>query len=296
MQKIAFTLFKLFSYCLAVLPLRLQYFIAWIFYLKLYFIFRYRRKVVRNNLKNSFPLKSKNEILKLEKTFYRYFAELFIEINALTRLKKKELSKRFTVKNPDVLSKYFHEGKSIVAVMGHYGNWEWFSFLPQLIEHKVLAIYKPLLNPQFDRFFKNIRERFGTETVPMAAIYKTLLGYHKSQTPVMTLFIADQSPKRSDIRYWAKFLNQDTALFLGPEKIAQKLNQVVVFIKVRRSGRGFYELEFIPLSEKPKELSEREITLLHVKELEKMIEEEPAFWLWTHKRWKHKPPQKKEND
>ena len=171
--------------------------------------------------------------------------------------------------------------------MAHYGNWEWSSPIPFFIPHKILAIYKPLRNKYFDSYIKKNRERFGARTIPMEKIFRVLAEYQEKGIPTLTYFIADQRPRWAHIQHWIKFLNQDTPVILGAEKISKKFDHAVVFLDIKKVKRSYYEAEFILLYENSRKTKNHEITEKYFKTLENRIKEEPEYWLWTHKRWKH---------
>jgi len=243
--------------------------------------------LVNNNIKNSFPEKSEKEISQISKKFYRHFCDTFIETIAFPFMKQKELMQRYKIKNPELCNQLFEEGKSITLLMGHFGNWEWSSLLPLSLKHKIYAIYKPLHNKQFDKFFKNNREKFGLKAVPMEKIFRVLAEGQKNNEKNMTYFLADQRPRWAQIQHWTTFMNQDTPVILGPEKISKKLNNSVVFFKIIPEKRGYYKIEFHLLFKNAKETKNYEITEGYLQILEETIKENPAYWLWTHHRWKH---------
>jgi KDO2-lipid IV(A) lauroyltransferase len=195
--------------------------------------------------------------------------------------------KKITYKNPELLNELHGKGKQVMAVLGHYGNWEYMSTLALTIDYPVVAIYKPLHNEYIDRMMQRNRNTFGVITVPMEKIARRLIEYHKSNTPVLTLNLGDQRPLYHQIQYWTKFMGRDTPMFLGTEKLARKLDAAVVFLKIRKLKRGRYEMEAELICESPEDLEPFEITNRHVAILEDLIREEPAYWLWSHKRWKH---------
>ncbi|MGC9341791.1 MAG: lysophospholipid acyltransferase family protein, partial [Bacteroidales bacterium] len=272
---------------LSIFPVRWLYVFSSLLYPIIYYIIPYRKKLVFKNLQNSFPEKPKSEIRKIAKEFYHHLCDSFVESVVESTLSKQELLKRFKVKNPEVCNNLYQEGKSISLLMAHYGNWEWSSIMPEYIRHKVLAIYKPLRNKYFDRYIKKSRERFGVRTVAMEKILRVLTEYKNQSIPTLTYFIADQRPRWAQIQHWIKFLNQDTPVILGAEKISKKLNHAVVFLDIRKTGRGYYEVEFKLLYEDPGQTDIFEITEKYYEILEERIKKEPEFWLWTHKRWKH---------
>jgi KDO2-lipid IV(A) lauroyltransferase len=201
-------------------------------------------------------------------------------------MKEEDLTSRIFFKNPEVLSKYFKEGKSVVAIAAHYGNWEWTAGLGKSAKHHTIAIYKPLSNPLFNQFMKDHRAKFGTELVSMRDSIRVLLEYKKTGIPTLSLFIADQSPVWEEIQYWTKFMNQETPVYLGPEKIATRFNMAVVFLKVNPLSKGIYEVEIIPVTEDASREENFFVTEKHVELLENTIRERPEFWLWSHRRWK----------
>ena len=172
--------------------------------------------------------------------------------------------------------------------MAHYGNWEWSTFLAVQLKHMILPIYKQLHNKYLDNRVKNDREKYGVKTVPMEKILRTLIEYDKEKQPVMVYFLADQRPLMAKIQHWTSFLNQDTPVVMGPEKIARKFNHAAVFLKVKVVKRGYYEATLVPLFENTEDLPDFAIIEKYYEELEGMIKDEPCYWLWTHNRWKHK--------
>ena len=200
---------------------------------------------------------------------------------------EKEILKRFVYRNPEVCNSLFEKGKSILLLMGHYGNWEWCSTMPIYLKHEVLAIYKPLHNSYYDRFIRKNREKYGVVTVPTDKTLRVMTDYHAKNIPILTMFLADQRPRLAQIQHWIRFLNQDTPVILGPEKIARRLDEAVVFFNVIPVKRGYYEVEFDLLFENPSETEIYQITEAYFSRLEQMIVKKPPYWLWSHKRWRH---------
>jgi Kdo2-lipid IVA lauroyltransferase/acyltransferase len=285
---------KLFSYLgvvliyfFAFLPFPVLYLVSDFFYLLIYHVIGYRKKVVRLNLKNAFPLLSDAERLKIEKKFYHHLCDVFLETTKLISFSEEELKRRVKIKNSERFYELIKEGRNISVVFGHYHNWEWFAqALPIYIPITCYGIYKPLHNKVFDRLFLKMRTRHGIEALPMQTSMRTLIKNSNKQFSIA--IIADQTPNSSDTNYWTKFLNQDTPVFMGTEKISKHFNNAVVFMDIQQVKRGFLEFEFIVLEENCNNLEEFEITELHTRFLEKKIIEKPEFWLWSHRRWKHK--------
>jgi KDO2-lipid IV(A) lauroyltransferase len=245
----------------------------------------YRQDVVLKNLKNSFPEKSSAEIEAISASYYRYLCDLTLETFKTMRMNEQTSRKHCIFHNTDWLDKFYKENKSIIIVMGHYGNWEWAgpSFTLNT-KFQLVVIYRPLSNPYFERMLSRMRTRFGTRITPVNNTLRDMVANRKEITA--TAFIADQTARR-DTAYWMNFLNQDTAVFTGPEKLAVKFNYPVVYMNVQRTSRGYYEVIPELLFEAPKEISEGEISETFMKRLEQEIVRDPTPWLWSHKRWKH---------
>ncbi|MCK4664494.1 MAG: lysophospholipid acyltransferase family protein [Bacteroidales bacterium] len=288
MQKISFYIFLFFIRLISLLPFKILYIISDFIYFLLFYIIGYRKKVVFENLKNSFPDKGNKEIIKIAKKFYRHLSDIFIETFKLTQISKKEISRRVKFKNLEIIDKYYKQSKSIIIVFGHYGNWELTFHFPLFSNYKSLPVYKPLHNKSFDKFLYNIRSKFGAEPVSMNEIYKKIISYKKQGKLILTAFVTDQSPLKSEIQYWTKFLNQDTPVYLGVEKIAKKFDFPVIYLHMQKIKRGYYDIYFYELFENPSKTKQYEITNKHVKALEKEIIKDPQYWMWSHRRWKHK--------
>ncbi len=276
------------SWCLSILPGKLFYGISDLLFLLIFYVIGYRKKVSKENLKNSFPEKSKKEINRIAKKFYRHFTDTMLEMFVLFRMNPKKAQQFVSFKNKEVVEDYYKQGKNIIGIFGHYGNWELVGLFSAHTKYRVSPVYKKLASPFFDYEFLKMRKRLGSRPIEMHNTLRECIRLKKENIPFVLGLLADQRPPKKSIHFWMDFLNQDTPIFLGPEKIAQKLNCVTVWVKMTKIRRGHYEAEFIPINENPKEAKEFEITRKHVELLEKSILEEPAYWLWTHKRWKHK--------
>lgn len=272
---------------LSFLPLSILYLLSDFLYLLLYKIFRYRQKVVRANLVNSFPGKSLQEIKKIEREFYSHFCDLIIESIRLFSISEKELKQRSKIVNPEMILDLYEQGRGVIMVAGHYNNWEMAAtIMGAQVKHQVIGIYTPMSNKFFDKKFKKSREKFGIEMVSKK-IVKDEFEKHKG-SPTITLFATDQSPTYSKNVHWTNFLHQPTAVFLGAERFAREYELPVVFGYIKKIRRGYYELNFVLMEAQSSETDDGEITEKHTRWLEKQIEEIPQFWLWTHKRWKRK--------
>ena len=274
---------------IALLPLGILYVFSDVLFFFLYYFPSYRRHVVRENLFKSFPDKSPEEIRSIERGFYRHLADLFIETLKLPGMSNKELMKRVRLKNPELLRKLYESGKDIAMVYSHYNNWEWLSACISLhTEYKCVGVYKPVNSKFVNKFLNDQRTRNNGDLAPMQMIVRRIVENRKKGIRGMYGFMSDQTPARTLIEYYTCFLNQETPVFLGLEKIASKYDMAVVFINFIKIRRGYYELTFEVLFERTSGLPKYLITDSHVKRLEKMIKDKPANWLWTHRRWKYK--------
>jgi KDO2-lipid IV(A) lauroyltransferase len=288
MGTIVFYLFYGLNWIFTLIPLGILYLVADFLFVILYYFPSYRRKVVWTNLKNSFPEKSDEELRRIEKKFYRHLADLFIEVLKITHMPAKELKKRFIVENAEILDKMREQGRDVVAVCGHYNNWEWMSAIPLFTDIKCVSIYKPLKNKLFDKFLNKLRTKHGMVVTPMSNIVREIINDRSKGIRTMSAFISDQTPARDDIKYWTTFLNQDTPVYLGAEKIASKYDMAVIYFTNRKIKRGYYTLTLEVLFESTKGLPEHAITEAHVRRLEELIRENPEYWIWSHRRWKHR--------
>lgn len=292
LSEIACAFLKLISH----LPLHVLYVFSDLVFVVVYHVLAYRKRVVTNNLKNSFPNKSKKEIAKIRKEFYKHFCDSFVETIKLRTMSKQEIRERCKFLQTDFFKQYKNKGKSVIAILGHYANWELTASFPLWEKVCLLPIYKPLHNKVFDKFYIQLRERFGAKTLPKDETLRTMLDYRNKNEFTVTVFLGDQTPNKASIHYWTRFLNQETPILQGTERIARKLDQAVVFVWMKKLKRGYYEVEFIPLCENSKQSADFEITEQHTRMLEKIIVEAPAYWLWSHKRWKHKKEQATQNE
>ena len=290
MDAIGYYIFYGINWVLSFLPLRILYIISDFVYLLLFYFPSYRRKIVETNLKNSFPEKTQEELRSIEKKFYKHLADLLIETFKLHHMSKKEQMKRFTYSNIEIIDKLRDEKRDIIAVLGHYNNWEWPTMLPYYLQYKTVIIFKPLQNKYFNSFINNQRSKDGIVLTPTSQIIREIINYRNNNINTLSVFLSDQIPAKGDIKYWTNFLNQDTAVFTGAGKIAAKYDMAIVFFHIQKVKRGHYNLDIELLHEHTAGLSENLITESHVRRLEEIIREKPEYWIWSHRRWKHKKP------
>lgn len=280
----------LFLKMLGYIPFRLLYWCADLIYLITHYLIGYRKKTVVQNLKNSFPEKTDQEIKAITARFYRHFADLVVETIKTSQLSEAALRKRFQFKNPEVLDELYDQGKSVALLSGHYGNWEWSLAMPKIIKHQVNVIYRPIQNETFDHYMKTMRSRFGMFMIPARISLRTMLDLEKSGQLSATYYLTDQTALK-DTDYWLMFLNQETAVFPGAEKMASRFKQAVVFMDIQKISRGHYEVEFTKLFDDASQVNDYEVTKAHTHFLEEIIRKRPELWLWSHKRWKHTRPE-----
>lgn len=267
-----------------------MYFLSDCVYILLYHVLHYRRGIVRQNLIKSFPEKLPVEIGKIERTFYRYFCDLFLETFKTIAISKEDMIRHceLTPETRDIFNQLADENQSCIVVMGHFGNWEWAGNTFSIsCRQKLYVIYHPLSNKYFNGLVYRMRTRFGTGLITMKDTLRDMLKHRDQLTA--TAFIADQAPL-PDRAYWMNFLNQDTPVFLGIEKIALKIRYPIVYVTIRRVKRGYYKV-FAERIELPLVSGKTgEITEIHTRRLENDIRSQPENWLWTHRRWKHIRP------
>ena len=278
-------LLKLISY----IPFRALYVLSDGLYYILYYIIRYRRKIVRKNLTESFPTLKGKEILQVEKKFYRYFTDQVLESCKMATISTEEMKKHMKFSNIEAANAVFKEGKSIALYMGHYGNWEWISSIPLWVEEGVTSvqIYHKLRNDNTNRLILNMRERLGAISVEMRKTARYITEITNTNQVSVIGFIADQSPKKKEVRYFLPFLHHRTPILVGTEKIVKHYGFEAWFLDMKRVKRGYYEAELIRMHEEPTSLPDFELTEIYFRMLEKMIQERPELYLWTHNRFKH---------
>lgn len=276
-------------YAFSLLPLWLLYCLSTILYVLMYFVARYRRKVVRKNLKNSFPEFGILELIITEKKFYLQLCDILMESLKYLSMPGKELKKRMKFTGLEQVENSCKAGRSCAVYMGHYANWEWISSLPLWISPEIarcVQLYHPLENRIFDRLVGYTRERMGATNIPVHDSIRQLLRIKQEGTPMVVGFIADQVPLWNNIHFWTTFLNQETPMFTGTERIARKLDMDVYYFDVKRLRRGHYEVAVKPMTKDPNSLKETELTQMYSNMLEQTIRRAPAYWLWSHNRWK----------
>lgn len=291
---------KIFSACLyglmrlyAFLPLSVLFFLSdTLLYPIVYYVVRYRLRVVRANIEACFPEKNLRERRQMERKFYRHFCDTFQETIRILGMKEKEAQERMVFVNPEILTDFLKSGQGVLLVLGHYGNWEYQTFLFLQIadaggDHG-FNIYRPLKNQAFDDLFKKIRSHFGGNLLTKNDAYRMVIRLRREGVAGVFGLVSDQSPSSANLHYWTPFLNQDTAILTGPEHMAKQTGFAVIYADVQKLFRGYYQTDFKVITPNPKETAEFEITEQYARLMEATILREPAYWLWAHRRWKHK--------
>ncbi len=278
---------SIFIWFVSILPFRILYFFSDITFFFLYYVLQYRKSVVFNNLNTSFPEKNMTEIKSIAKKFYRHLSDIIYENIKMNHMGLDELSKRISYTSTDILDEYYKQNKHVLVAMAHYCNWEWLLGLSKHTKHQGYTLNKPLKNKYFDRYFLKTRKKFNVHIVHMRRIVPVLKKCIEENKLSITTFIADQSPVFEHVQHWITFLNQETAVHLGIEKVAKKFNLPVVFLRIYKINRGFYKVEVMKVADDPSKTKDHEITNKHLALLEETIRMKPEWWLWTHKRWKY---------
>ncbi len=270
-------------------PFWLLYVLSDVAYVLVYYVVHYRRHIVKRNLATSFPDKTPKELQRIERQFYHWLCDYFVEAVKLLGISKKELQQRFQVNGAELLEERFAQGRDCAAILGHYCNWEWLScvgiaFKP---ERCMGLIYKPLHSQFFDLLFRELRtSQPSSITIPKNDILREIITLRRQNKRSLLGYIADQGPRMENIHLWLDFLNHDTGVFTGAERIMRKMDNAVFYVKMTRPRRGYYTCTFCLVADHAAQTEEHDITRRFFKLLEDDIKKHPQYYLWTHNRWK----------
>lgn len=290
LKNIGYSLLYAVLRLLALLPLPILYILSDVLYIIVYRVVKYRRRVVRDNLLKVYPDMSEAERSAIERNFYKHFADYMVETIKLLHISDQEMRRRMEFVGADVVDCYTTQGRSVILLLGHYGNWEWIPSLtmwcaqPQGIQ--LGQIYRPLRDKWFDQFFLRLRSRFGTQSIAKDDTFRNLLKCKRAGRVSLTGFIADQTPSPRNIHHWCNFMGRPTPVLTGFETIAKKLDMAVVYVDVELVRRGYYRATFRLLEDNPASCPDYDITDRYMAAMEQTINRAPHAWLWTHKRWK----------
>lgn len=288
MQLIAYILIYPFLWLISILPFKLLYAFSDCIYILLYHIIGYRKKVVRENINLVFPDKSETEKKKIIKKFYHHLCDMMVESIKSMTISEAEMKKRYQFKNLDIIHNLEKKNRSIILMCAHYGSWEWIFILQRYVNHKGYAVYKRIRNKHFDKLIKRIRAKYNSYLITTKETIPILTKAKKNGELTINGFVSDQSPKKNKAFHWNEFMGVNVPIHTGAEMLAKRLDMSVIFFKVKRVKRGYYETTFEMLAENAKEFKDYEITDAFMKRVEDQIYEAPEYYLWTHKRWKHR--------
>lgn len=298
MNNIGYRIMRCIIYALSLLPFRMLYVLSDILYVLVYKIVGYRRKTVSKNLRNSFPDKTKAELLKIERDFYHSFCDNMVEMFKLLSISPEEIHRRMTFSGNDEIEKSLDTHQFCFIYLGHFCNWEWISTMPQwfpLDRIQCGQLYHPVKSDFFNNIMQELRGRFGAENIPKKDALRRIITMRGDRKKTVIGFIADQGPRWVNIHEWVDFLHQDTPVYTGTERIAKKVNASVFFANVRCVKRGYYHCSLEKITDDPRSYPDYELTDVYMKLLEEMICKSPRNWLWTHNRWKRHHEDEPEN-
>ena len=288
MQFLVYILAYPILWLISILPFRIFYLFSDFVYFLVYRIIGYRKKVVRANLALALPHLSDAERKDVEKKFYKHMCDMFLEMIKTMSISPDEMEKRFKVTNLDLVNDYAKKGKSVILVASHYASYEWLLTINTRIDFRGIAVYKKVANPYFDRLVRKIRSKYDTELVETRKAIPTMAQNQRDGILSMYGLASDQSPKLDRIFHSMKFMGIEVPVHTGAEMLAKKYDLSVIMVKVKKVARGYYEATFLPIAENPHDFENFDITEKYLQEVEKQIYEAPEYYLWTHKRWKHK--------
>jgi len=288
MQFLAYLIFYPLLWLISKLPFRLLYALSDLIYVIIYYIIGYRKKTVKSNIALALPHLSEKERLTIEKKSYRHLCDMFLEMIKTMSITRKEIDERFTFSNLDVYLDLEKKGKSIAVMIAHYASYEWVISMNRIITFEGFAIYKKIRNPYFDKMVRDIRSKFQAHLITTKETIDVIQKNTTEGRLSVYGFAGDQSPKSNKAFHWTMFMGVEVPVHTGAEMLAKRFDMNVIFLKVKKVKRGFYEATFEVLSEDVRSVPDYQISDMFVERVEQQILEAPEFYLWTHKRWKHK--------
>ena len=273
---------------LSILPFRILYGISNIIYLLVYYVIGYRKKVVLSNLKLTFPEKSNEEITEISKKFYHHFADVFIEMIKFFTVSKQEVYKRYKFTNLEFFEELYKDGKSVILTGPHYANWEWIMSLDAFVKYKGYAAFTRVENPYFNDKVLKSRAKFGTNLILTTKLISEIKHNHKNHIQAMYGLLSDQSPQLSKTFYWREFFGVKVPIHTGAEMLAKRFDMNMVYIETKKIKRGYYETSFSLITNEAEKYPDYELTDMFLEKVEKQIRNQPEYYFWTHKRFKHR--------
>lgn len=272
---------------ISILPFSIFYIFSDFVCFWVYNVFGYRKSTVRKNIALALPHLTTKERLDIERKFYSHLCDMFLEMIKTMTISEKEINRRFVITNIELIKEYESKGKSVVLMCAHYASWEWLINIAKKINFSSISIYKKINNKYFDKLIRGIRTKLKTELVETKKSVGLMEYNKKMGIKAFYGFASDQSPQLSKAKYWDTFMGLEVPVYTGAEMLAKRLDMNMVFVKVQKVKRGFYQATIVPLAENPREYPNYEITSMFLREVEKQIYEAPEYYFWTHKRWKH---------
>jgi lauroyl/myristoyl acyltransferase len=288
MQFLVFIIAFPLLWIISILPFPVFYIFSDFVYLIVYYVIRYRKKTVRDNLALAFPNLTAKERLIIEKKSYHHLCDMFLEMIKTMTISQEEMNKRFTITNLELVKEFEKKGKSTILLASHYASWEWLLSLNDKTIFKGIGVYKKIANKYFDKLIRDIRSKYNAELVETKKAIPLMAENHHNGVLSMYGLASDQSPKLDRAFHWDTFMGVEVPVHTGAEMLAKRYDLNVLFVKVKKVKRGFYEATFVPISDDPKTVPDFEITTIFLREVEKQIYEAPEYYFWTHKRWKHR--------
>ena len=288
MQFILFAITYPIIWILSRLPMRILYMKSDFFYFLIYYVFRYRKQVVLDNLKLAFPEKPEVELLRIRKKFFKHLMDLMVESVKAFSISEKEILKRYTYSNPELVNKYAAEGRSIALMGAHQSNWEWSISLPKVLNIDMYGAYTKLNNTYYEKVIRDSREKFGVIGYKTSEMVRGMQKRFSDKQQGAYILLSDQSPQLHKTYYWREFFNIKVPIHTGAEMLSKRFDLVVINYVTKRVKRGYYTTEFQLITDTPKEFKDYQITDLYTELTEKNIREQPEFYLWSHKRFKHR--------
>ncbi|CAM2918897.1 KDO2-lipid IV(A) lauroyltransferase [Flavobacterium succinicans] len=288
MQLLVYILVFPFLWMISILPFRVFYWFSDLIYLIVYRVVGYRKQTVRDNIALALPHLTTTERLAIEKKFFRHMCDMFLEMIKTLSISHKEMDKRFKITNIELVKKFENKGKSTILMTSHYASWEWLMTLNNQTKFYGVGVYKKIANKYFDQLVRDIRSRFNAELVETTKAIPLMRDNEKTGKLFMYGLVSDQSPKLDRAFHWHKFMGIEVPVHTGAEMLAKRYDFNVLFVDVKKVKRGYYEATFVNISEDPTSIPNFEMTERYLKLVEKQILDTPEYYLWTHKRWKHK--------
>lgn len=288
MQFLIYSISFPFLWIISKLPFRLFYWFSDCIYILVYYLVGYRKKIVRNNILIALPHLSEEKRLLIEKKFYHHMCDMFLEMIKTMSISSEEMKERFRITNIELLKEYEQKNKSIILLAAHYASWEWLLSINESTTFKCYGVYKKINNKYFDAKVRAIRSKFKSELVTTENTIALINDNEKNGIMSLYGLASDQSPQVHKTFHWQQFMGITVPVHTGAEMLAKRYDLEVVFAKVKKVKRGYYEATFVPIATDPKSIPDYEITDAYLKEVEQQIVEAPEFYFWTHKRWKHR--------